>query len=132
MVATAILIKNVSEGTRISRPLADMIDGLPDGKYRIIIEPQATLHSVPQRKLLFMWLTLLARETGNSKAALYDYYCRKFLLEDMPSVSGMSPKQLTTFMHEIEADAATELGITLPVPDHGEYFITFIKDFKDR
>lgn len=132
MVAMATLVKNVSEGTRISRSMVEMIEGLPDGKYRIIIEPQTTLHSVPQRKLLFMWLTLLARETGNTKVSLYRYYCKKFLLEDMPSVSGMSPKQLTYFMHEIEADVATELGITLPIPDDGDDFITFIKDYKDR
>ncbi len=132
MVATAILIKNASEGTRINRSLVDMIDGLPEGKYRIIIEPQSAHHSVPQRKLLFMWLSLLARETGNSKVALYHYYCKKFLLEDMPSVSEMSPAQLTHFMHEIEGDVATTLGFTLPVPDDGEDFIAFIKDYKDR
>lgn len=132
MVATAILIKNVSEGTRINRSLVDMIEALPEGKYRIIIEPQSERHSVPQRKLLFMWLSLLARETGNSKVALYKYYCNKFLLEDMPGVSGMSPAQLTYFMHEIEADVATTLGFTLPVPEDGEDFIAFIKDYKDR
>lgn len=132
MVATAILIKNDSEGTRINRSLVEMIEGLPDGKYRIVIEPQSARHSVPQRKLLFMWLSLLARETGNSKVSLYNYYCRKFLLEDMPSVSAMSPAQLTHFMREIEADVAINLGYTLPVPEDGEDFIAFLKDFKDK
>lgn len=132
MVATAILIKNDSEGTRINRSLVEMIEGLPQGKYRIVIEPQSERHSVPQRNLLFMWLSLLARETGNTKVSLYRYYCRKFLLEDMPSVSEMSPSQLTHFMHEIEADVATTLGFTLPVPEDGEEFIAFLKDFKDK
>lgn len=132
MVATAILIKNASEGTRINRSLVEMIEALPEGKYRIIIEPQSTRHSVPQRKLLFMWLSLLARETGNSKVSLYKYYCDKFLLEDMPSVSEMSPCQLTHFMHEIEADVAQALGFTLPIPDDGEEFIAFLKDYKDK
>lgn len=132
MVAMATLIKNESEGTRISRSLVEMIEGLPEGKYRIIIEPQSTRHSVPQRKLLFMWLSLLARETGNTKVALYHYYCRKFLLEDMPSVSEMTPVQLTHFMHEIEADVAGTLGFSLPVPEDGDSFIAFLKDFKDK
>ncbi len=132
MVASAILIKNASEGTRINRSLVEMIEGLPDGKYRIIIEPQSVRHSVPQRKLLFMWMSLLARETGNSKVSIYNYYCNKFLLEDMPSVSEMSPAQLTHFMHEIEADVAQNLGFTLPIPEDGEDFITFLKDFKDK
>lgn len=132
MVASAILIKNASEGTRINRSLVEMIEGLPDGKYRIIIEPQSVRHSVPQRKLLFMWMSLLARETGNSKVSIYNYYCNKFLLEDMPSVSEMSPAQLTHFMHEIEADVAQTLGFALPIPDDGEDFITFLKDFKDK
>lgn len=132
MIATAILIKNASEGTRINRSLVEMIEGLPDGKYRIIIEPQSVRHSVPQRKLLFMWMSLLARETGNSKVRLYNYYCKKFLLDDMPSVSEMSPAQLTYFMHEIEADVAQNLGFTLPIPKDGEDFIAFLKDFKDK
>lgn len=132
MVATAILIKNVSAGTRINRSLVEMIESLPDGKYRIVIEPQSVRHSVSQRKLLFMWMSLLARETGNSKVRLYNYYCNKFLLEDMPSVSEMSPAQLTHFMHEIEADVAQTLGFTLPIPEDGEDFITFLKDFKDK
>lgn len=132
MVATAIIIKNASEGTRINRSLVDMIEDLPDGKYRVIIEPQSTRHSVPQRKLLFMWLSLLARETGNTKVSLYKYYCDKFLLEDMPSVSEMSPAQLTYFMHEIEADVAQTLGFTLPIPEDGEDFIVFLKDYKDK
>lgn len=132
MVATAILIKNASEGTRINRSLVEMIEGLPDGKYRIVIEPQSVRHSVPQRKLLFMWMSLLARETGNSKVRLYNYFCKKFLLEDMPSVSEMSPAQLTYFMHEIEADVAQNLGFPLPIPEDGEDFITFLKDFKDK
>lgn len=132
MVATAILIKSDSEGTRINRSLVDMIEGLPEGKYRIIIEPQSTRHSVPQRNLLFMWLTLIAKETGNTKVCLYNYYCKKFLLEDIPSVSAMSPAQLTYFMHEIEADVAQNLGFTLPIPEDGDSFISFIKDFKDK
>lgn len=132
MVATAILIKNTSEGTRINRSLVEMIEGLPEGKYRIVIEPQSTIHSVPQRKLLFMWISLLARETGNTKVDIYNHFCRKFLLEDMPSVSKMSPCQLTHFMNEIEADVAQNLGFTLPVPSDGESFIEFIKDYKEK
>lgn len=132
MATTATLIKNQSEGTRLNRSLVELIDALPDGKYRIVIEPQRVHHSVPQRKLLFMWLSLLSRETGNSKATLYKYYCGKFLTEDMPSVSEMSNYQLTDFMHHIEADVATTLGWTLPVPEDGEDFIEFYLEFKDR
>ncbi len=128
----ATLIKNSSEGTRISRSLVEMIKSLPEGKYRIIIEPQSVHHSVPQRKLLFMWLSLLARETGNSKVSLYRYYCRKFLLEDTPGVSDMSSAQLTHFMHEIEADVADTLGFALPIPKDGDRFIAFLKDYKDK
>lgn len=132
MVAMATLVKNSSEGTRISRSLVEMIEGLPEGKYRIIIEPQSVHHSVPQRKLFFMWLSFLARETGNSKVSLYKYYCKKFMLEDMPSVSQMTSAQLTHFMHEVEADVAGTLGFTLPIPEDGDEFIAFIKDYKDR
>lgn len=132
MVTMATLIKNRTEGTRISRSLVEMIESLPEGKYRIIIEPQSVHHSVPQRKLLFMWLSLLAHETGNSKVSLYNYYCRKFLLEGMPSVSQMTSAQLTHFMHEIEADVAGTLGFTLPIPEDGDEFIAFLKDYKDK
>ena len=115
MVTMATLIKNRTEGTRISRSLVEMIESLPEGKYRIIIEPQSVHHSVPQRKLLFMWLSLLGREA-----------------EDMPSVSQMTSAQLTHFMHEIEADVAGTLGFTLPIPEDGDEFIAFLKDYKDK
>lgn len=131
MVMTATLIKNQREGTVTSRPLAQIISDLPEGKYRIIIEPQTVRHSVPQHKLLFMWLSLIAKRTGHSKGEVYRYYCHKFLADDMPSVSEMSNYQLTDFMHHIEAEAS-EMGWHLPVPDDGDSFIEFYMEFKDR
>lgn len=132
MVATAVLIKDGSGEVQINRSLVELIESMPEGKYRIIIEPQAQMHSVPQRKLFFMWLSYLSRETGNSKTALYRYYCKRFLTEDMPSVSQMSNLQLSQFMLEVQSDVASELGISLPVPEDGDEFVAFITEFKYR
>lgn len=116
----------------MSRTFESMVSGLPDGRYRVIIEPQTEMASIPQRRLLFMWFSYLAHRTGMSKREVHDHYCRKFLSEDASSTKELTNLQLTEFMHHIQADVATVLGIDLPVPAHGDSYHYFIHEFKDR
>lgn len=132
VTATVTLIKNDVEGVVMNRSLNDIINQLPAGRYRIVFEPRRQKHSVPQHRLFFMWMALLSRETGLSKPFLYRHYCKKFLLEDMPSIADMSNLQLSQFMLEIQADAVQELGILLPSNEDGDDFITFYNEYKDR
>lgn len=131
MIVSANLIKSASEGVRMSRPLAKMVAELPDGKYRVTIESQWERHSVCQRRLLFMWFSYLNRITGQPKQSIYEYYAEKYLTEDCRHVSQMTSCQLSQFMHEIEADAASELGVMLPTPEDASYQ-DFIREYKDK
>jgi len=70
---------------------------------------------------------------------VYSYYCRKFLsrvvvmngqevtVNDTSSL--LSTVQMSEFMTKIQADAATELGITLPLPAD-RYYEEFINEYK--
>lgn len=132
MIEQASMVIDQSEGIRISRSLAEMIESLPDGKYNIIIERQGELCSIPQRRLMWMWFTLLASYSGESKVKWYKYYCHKFLEEGVDSVKNLTSLQLTYFMQEVQADVAIEYGIRLPIPEDGEYYNNFVRKYKYR
>lgn len=131
VVALAGLIKD-SRGVQMSRTFESMVSELPEGRYRVIIEPQTERASIPQRRLLFMWFSYIATHTGMTKKQVHDHYCSRFLTEDMPSTKEMTNLQMTEFMHHIQADAATELGLKLPEPSDGDSYHYFIHEFKDR
>lgn len=131
MVTIAGLIKNVS-GVNMSRPFEQMISDLPAGRYRVIIEPQTEMSSIPQRRLLFMWFNYIAARTGSTKKQVHDYYCSQFLDESLNSTKNMTSLQLTHFMHQIQADALVEFGIKLPEPADGDSYHFFIHKYKDR
>lgn len=131
MVTIAGLIKN-ADGIQMSRRFEQMISELPEGKYRVIIEPQTELASIPQRRLLYMWFSYIAARTGSTKRQVHDYYCRLFLDGDTSSTKDMTNLQLTHFMHQIQADADVEFGIKLPEPSDGDSYHYFIHEYKDR
>ena len=131
MVVIAGLVKESGQ-VMMSRTLEKMVSGLPDGKYRVIIEPQTELASIPQRRLLFMWFSYLAARTGSTKKQVHDYYCSLFLDENTSSTKEMTNYQLTDFMHQIQADALVEFGVRLPVPEDGDSYHYFLHEYKNR
>lgn len=131
MVTIAGLIKD-ADGIQMSRSFEQMISDLPKGRYRVIIEPQTEMASIPQRRLLFMWFNYLAARTGSTKKQVHDHYCRLFLDESMESTKEMTSLQLTQFMHQVQADALVEFGIKLPEPADGDSYHYFIHEYKDR
>ena len=135
MSKQAILIKNETEGIRISRSLVTMINDLPDGKYRIVIEEQKQLCSVPQRKLMWMWFTFLEKETGTPRKYWHDYFCALFLDDDFISTRDLSSAQMANFMNQIQAEVAVEWGYNLPLPedkDAPEKFNEFVREYQYR
>lgn len=131
MVKVAGLIKD-SNGVQMSHQFDRMVSDLPEGRYRVIIEPQTEMASIPQRRLLYMWFNYIASKTGSTKKQVHDHYCEMFLDENMPSTKDMTSLQLTHFMHQIQADAAVEFGIRLPEPEDGDSYHYFIHEYKDR
>ncbi|MBR5592765.1 MAG: hypothetical protein IKW46_01710 [Bacteroidaceae bacterium] len=135
MNTQAILIKNETEGVRINRSIVTMINELPSGKYRIVIEEQKQLCSVPQRKLMWMWFTFLERETGTSRTYWHDYFCKLFLDDDFISTKDLSSVQMAHFMNQIQAEVAVEWGYNLPLPedkDAPERFNEFVREYQYR
>jgi len=125
MQIQANLVVTTSKDIVCSRSIVEMIEQLPVGKYRIVIEEQASVCTVPQKRLLWMWFTYLAREFGTPKAEWYTYYCNKFLESGEHSIKGMTSSQLAFLMMQVQADVASEFGIQLPQPgdDNYNYFV---------
>ena len=72
---------------------------------------------------------------------MHDYYCSLFLRRTAVingketvvagSTSRLNTLQMTDFLNKVKADAATELGISLPLPDD-LYYQEFINEYKYR
>ena len=66
------------------------------------------------------------------------YYCKKFLMKTIKvgerweriytTSSKLNMEQMTEFLNKIQADAAQELGITLPQPED-RFFEQFYQQF---
>ena len=108
---------------------------LKNGTYKV--EPR----TLSQNALMWLWFACIERETGTDKLDVHDYYCRKFLPRqicmngNIVSVVGSTSKlntiQMKTFMDKVQADAATELGINLPLPVD-QYYKDFINEYLHR
>ena len=109
-----------------------------NGRYTLTIKRVQERRTLPQNDLMWMWLTCIERETGTPKDDVYLYYCRKFLSRPVSvgtsmewvndTSSHLTTAQMTEFLKKIQADAASELGITLPTPED-RMFECFYNEF---
>lgn len=112
---------------------------LQNGTYTITVKRQNEKRSIAQNDLMWMWMQCIENETGTPKDEVYMYYCKKFLMrtvsigERMERIymtsSKLNSEQMTAFLNQIQADAASELGITLPTPQD-RYFEQFYQDYR--
>jgi hypothetical protein len=108
-----------------------------NGEYELILKKKTKKRSIAQNRLLWLWFACISDETGNTSADVHDYYCNKFLSRvvkigsDEMVIGGSTSKLTSTcfakFLNDIQADAASELGITLPVPSD-----LYFSDFEAR
>lgn len=115
-------------------PLEHVFATMRNGRYTLTIKRVQEQRSLPQNDLMWMWMTCIERETGTPKEDVYNYYCRRFLSRPVTinertewvyeTSSKLTVERMTEFLNLIQADAATELGITLPTPEDRlfEYF----------
>ena len=111
---------------------------LQNGTYTITVKRQSEKRSIAQNDLMWMWFQCISNETGTPKDEIYMYYCKKFLMrtvsigEKMERIymtsSKLNSEQMTAFLNQIQADAASELGITLPTPQD-RYFEQFYQQY---
>ena len=124
-----------------SSPPEYLYSQLKNGKYKVKIENYSEKRTLNQNALMWMWMMCIERETGTDKQDVHDYYCAKFLRREteingklaiiIGGTSKLNTLQMTNFMDKVKADAATEFGITLPLPED-RYYEQFINEYKYR
>ena len=136
---TATIIKTEGGIQWLGRTLDGIVSMVSNGKYRVTIERYTEPRSLSQNALMWLWMKCIEESTGTAKEDVYNYYCRKFLsrvtivgwhevtVNDTSSM--LTTVQMSDFMTKIQADAATELGITLPLPSD-RYYEEFINEYK--
>ena len=117
---------------------AAVFDFLANGQYVITIKRMSTKRSIAQNDLMWMWFECIERETGTPKDDIYMYYCKRFLCKIIEvgghqekiynTSSKLNKEQMTEFLNKIQADAASELGIRLPLPED-RFFEQFYSHF---
>mgnify|MGYP000519859629 FL=1 len=126
---------------RIDKPFDFMCSQLRNGRYKVTIERYTEPRTISQNALMWLWFTCIEQETGTDKQDVHDYYCNLFLRRMAVingketviagSTSRLNTLQMTDFLNKVKADAATELGISLPLPDD-LYYQEFINEYKYR
>lgn len=104
---------------------------LRNGEYTVKIVRKTKPRTIPQNSLMWMWYQCMEDTTGQSKEDFHDYYKAKFLLRQVSiggrwvtvvgSTKDLNTIQMTDFLEKVKADAATEFGITLPLPEDRSY-----------
>lgn len=114
---------------------------LPNGSYTVSIKRKVKPRTLSQNALMWLWFACIERETGADKLDVHDYYCKKFLrrriymngLEDVVvgNTSKLNTLQMKDFLDKVQADAAAEFGINLPLPAD-LYYSDFINEYQHR
>lgn len=125
MARTVILTKKDGRVT-LDQELPYIFSTLANGTYTITIKRASEKRTISQNDLMWMWLQCISNETGTPKDDIYMYYCKKFLMKTVTignrmeriytTSSKLNTVEMTNFLNQIQADAQTELGITLPIP----------------
>lgn len=144
MNRTIIITKRrgtVLDRAAVHRWVDAVLDTMPYGVRELVFRKQERRRSNDQNRLMWLWLTCIADETGNNKQDLHDYYCKKFLSRSMSingkselvnyGTSGLNTETMTYFLNRVQADAASELGIRLPSPED-EAWAEFEEYYKNR
>ena len=102
------------------------LDTCPSGDWVLKLEKKTTQRGLSQNALLWVWMEVMSKEWAEATGDYYtkeqwkEFFARKFLPVTGPdgetvggSTSALTTEQMTTFLTNIQAHAATEWGITL-------------------
>lgn len=112
-------------------PIEEAIKELPVGSYLVVFEKRGSLRTIPQNNLFWLWMTALEDFSGTSRVVWHDYYCRRYLPPDT-GTSSLSREAMRNLMDNIQADALTEWGVTLPSPEDEALYLEFIQNYRYR
>lgn len=114
---------------------------LRNGDYTVKIVRKTKPRTVSQNSLMWMWYTCMEEATGTPKEDFHDYYKAKYLSRSVAvgnkwftvagSTTDLNTLQMTSYLEKVKADAATEFGITLPLPEDRNYQ-AFVNEYRTR
>lgn len=137
---TLTIIKEQGAVT-FDRDLDSVLSSLRNGRYVMTIAREKEPRSISQNALMWLWFNCIATETGTPVQDVHDYYCARFLKTPVlfnghsawvvKGTSKLDKVRMRKFLDDVQADAATELGITLPCPED-RAFETFFQTYKNQ
>ncbi len=114
---------------------------LRNGEYTLRIVRKTQPRTISQNSLMWMWYKCMEDATGQRKEDFHDYYKTKFLSRQaaiagrwvtiIGSTTDLNTLQMTNYLEKVKADAATEFGIILPLPDDRNYQ-DFVTEYRTR
>ena len=138
MATTARIIKRDGKAT-VEPSLDFLLSTLRNGEYTLDIKRKVEQRTISQNALMWLWFQCIEDETGTTKQDVHDYYCNKYLQRQTSvggrpfivtgSTSALSTAEMTRFLNLVQADAATEMGIMLPLPED-LYYREFYNHYK--
>ena len=138
MAKTLIMTKD-GEQVSFDREPASVFALLRNGRYTVTITKFREPRSLDQNALMWMWYDCISRETGTPMQDVHDYYCAKFLRKQIDwngtnrtiveGTSKLTKDRMTEFLNNVQADAISEFGIRLPLPED-KYFEEFYQTYK--
>jgi hypothetical protein len=104
-------------------------------------EFKSSIRSTKANRLYWVWMQCLEDETGQDKNDFHDYFKDKFIgysikefnersIIKEPSTKGMLQRPFYDYMKKVQAEAATEFSVTVPLPEDQGYD-EFIEHYKD-
>lgn len=114
---------------------------LANGVYTLSIKRKTKPRTISQNALMWMWFKYMEEYTGTPKEDFHDYYKARFLGRDIEirgrlvhvirSTTELNTLEMTDYLNKIQADAATEFRIPLPLPADRQYQ-SFIDEYRNR
>ncbi len=112
---------------------------LRNGEYVVKIVRKTKPRTISQNSLMWMWYKCMEERTGQRKEDFHDYYKAMFLSRQVAvrgrwvtvvgSTTDLNTLQMTQFLEKVKADAATEFGIVLPLPED-RHFNDFVSEYR--
>lgn len=108
------------------------LEKMPLRKYSIRITDRKSSRSLAQNSLLWVWIKVIAKETGHTEREIHDLVVDQFSPVTVGEVMGkivvrqrgtsdLNMQEFTDLLNRVEAWAAGDLGIALPQPEDQYY-----------
>ena len=139
------LVKTKQKGQQpkvsdICTQVALWLNDATNGTYTLTFDKAKKPRTNDQNRLMWLWFNCIAKSWSDAtdraftSQDVHDAYCLMLLPIETPkgkvagSTKGLTTEQMSDFLNKIQADAASEYGITLPSPED-VYFDIWAKQY---